>query len=104
MQIRRDSRGRRRVAGQERGLRPLFPELPGQWRSRAIRVAMPVASWVELDELIAIAASTTSTGARAAGQVLMALMAHARREASPHHWLDFEREKARRLLGLRRAA
>src|SRR5262249_5155739 len=93
----RDSRGRRRTPGQERGLRPLFPELPGQWLSRAIRIAMPGASWAELDALTAAAQAGATTGARAAGQVLMALMAaHERVDGPAGHWLDFEREKGPR--------
>jgi len=101
----RDSRGRRRTAGQERGLRPLFPELPGEWISRAIRIAMPARSWAELDARVSAVRPGTVTGARAAGEVLIALMsAEARLGRSAGDWLDFEREKAWRLLGHRRAA
>ena len=69
-----------------------------------MRVAMPEPAWAELDELVSVAADSAPTGARAVGQVLMALMSRSRQDASVDHWLDFERDKARRLLGTRRAA
>ena len=99
MTLRRDSKGRRRAVGQERGLRPLYPVLPAAWLSRAIRVSMPTARWTEFNGLVSVAASRASTGARAAGQVLMALMDASQDGGRAAHWLDFEREKAQRLLG-----
>ena len=35
MALKRDRRGRRRQIGQERGLRPLYPELPPSWLEEA---------------------------------------------------------------------
>jgi hypothetical protein len=97
MTERRDSRGRRRAAGQERGLRPLYPALAPGWRSRALRVAMPEPRWREFDERVALARRAAPTEARAAGEVLMELMDAAARHPTPH-WLDWEREKTLRLL------
>lgn len=96
--------GRRRTQGQERGLRPLYPQLPENWVSRAIRVSMPASSWRFLDGLVARAAEETQTGARAVGQVLMTLMRAEAATAREPHWLDFERQKAARLLDAARAA
>jgi hypothetical protein len=64
---------------------------------------MPVERWVELDDLVGAARPEAGTGARAAGAVLMDLLA-AGREAPRADWLDFERDKARRLLRASRAA
>jgi hypothetical protein len=97
MTERRDSRGRRRADGQERGLRPLYPGLPPGWRSRALRIALPDRRWREFDALVARARSTAPSEARAAGEVLMGLMDAAGRHPAPH-WLDWEREKTLRLL------
>src|SRR5262245_47762991 len=97
MAERRDSRGRRRAVGQERGLRPLYPALPPGWRSRALRVSMPERRWREFDDLVARARLAEATEARAAGQVLIELMDAAADSPAPH-WLDWEREKTLRLL------
>ena len=103
MTQRRDSRGRRRQDGQERGLRSLYPELPRAWLSRALRISMPRARWLEFDGRVS--AAVAETRARAAGQVLMALMDGSEARGREPHWLDFERDKARRLLlGASRAA
>jgi hypothetical protein len=99
-----DRRGRRRQPGQERGLRPLYPELPPSWLSRVIRVAMPAERWTVLDHLVAAVRPDAGTGARAAGQVLMHLMDGAGHAAPRAAWLDFERDKGLRLLRASRAA
>jgi hypothetical protein len=105
MDERRDARGRRRAAGQERGLRPLYPRLPAGWISRALRASMPAARWQQLDDWIARARAGAPTEARAAGQALMALLDAAETTSREQHWLDWEREKTLRLLhAARRAA
>ena len=91
-----DSRGRVRREGQERGLRPLYPRLPGEWVSRAVRIAMPAVRWAQFDALVARASDGTETAARVNGRVLAALM-DVQSGRGPH-WLDWEREKAQRLL------
>ncbi|MBI3911901.1 MAG: hypothetical protein HY320_13340 [Armatimonadetes bacterium] len=96
--MRRDTRGRRRAAGQERGLRPLYPPLPSGWVSRALRVAMPLAGWRQFNELVERLRPEEPTKARAAGQALMALMDAMEARAGDQHWLDWEREKTLRLL------
>jgi hypothetical protein len=95
--MRTDSSGRLRRDGQERGLRPLYPRLPGEWVSRAARITMPAFAWAQFDALVARAAAGAETGARATGRAVMALMTED--AARTVHWLDWEREKARRLLG-----
>jgi hypothetical protein len=65
---------------------------------------MPVARWTEFDDLVATVRQQAGTGARAAGHVLMDLMDQTGREAPRAAWLDFERDKARRLLRASRAA
>ena len=82
----------------------MHPNLPKSWVSRAIRVSMPAAAWAVLDGLVARAAQETETGARAVGQVLMALIGADAVTVSEPHWLDFERQKAARLLDGARAA
>ena len=96
--MRTDASGRLRQDGQERGLRPLYPRLPGEWVSRAVRIAMPAFAWAQLDALVARAAAGAETGARATGEAVMALMAG--NTGRTAHWLDWEREKARRLLAM----
>ena len=95
--MRRDSSGRRRREGQERGLRPIYPRLPGEWVSRAVRIAMPALRWTQFDALVARAGAGAATGARATGFALLALM-DAAVDGRTTHWLDWEREKAQRLL------
>jgi hypothetical protein len=87
--------GRRRPEGQERGLRPLYPVLPGRWFSRALRIAMPAARWSQFDALVS--GFSAETGARAAGRALEALLQRSA-AARATDWLDWERDKARRLL------
>src|SRR5262249_61738778 len=72
--VRTDASGRLRRDGQERGLRPLYPRLPGEWVSRAVRIAMPVFAWEQFDALVASAAAGAETGARATGQAVMGLV------------------------------
>jgi hypothetical protein len=97
LDVRTDASGRVRRDGQERGLRPLYPRLPSEWVSRAVRIAMPASAWAQFDALVARAAAGAETGARATGRAVMALMA--RDTGRTAHWLDWEREKSRRLLG-----
>jgi hypothetical protein len=97
-----DRLGRRRVAGQGRGLRPLFPLLPRAWVSRALRVAMPEWAWADLDARATQAQRAGDTRARALGTVLLDLLARSASRApagSGGDWLDWERGKAQRLLG-----
>lgn len=95
--MRYDSRGRRRAEGQESGLRPLYPTLPPGWISRALRVCMPEARWREFDQLLWRVRDDAPTGPRAVGRLVMNLMEQAR-AGGQGHWLDWEHEKARRLL------
>ena len=99
-----DAMGRRRTRDQERGLRPLYPQLPENWMSRAMRVSMPASGWRLFDALVAQATADTQTGARAVGQTLMSLMTSRAMTTPEVHWLDFEGQKAARLLGAVRAA
>jgi hypothetical protein len=62
-----DALGRRRAASQNRGLRPLYPRLPSDYRSRLIRVAMAQPLWEQLDRLLA--ASAAPTKPRAIGEL-----------------------------------
>ena len=70
----RDSMGRRRQPGQNRGLRPLFPKLPTSFESRAVRIAMTAPAWNRIDGLMAQRA--TQTRPRALGEVIETLLAH----------------------------
>jgi hypothetical protein len=49
---RTDALGRRRRPSQIRGLRSLYPKLPGAHQSRAIRVAMAMESWQRIERLV----------------------------------------------------
>jgi hypothetical protein len=100
--MRRDSRGRLRRQGQERGLRPLYPRLPGFFESRLLRAAMARSDWAMLDRLAAAArASGEPTAARAVGAAIARLLRAA--EPAPVRsavlWLDWEMEKSRRPAG-----
>ena len=68
----RDTLGRRRQPGQNRGLRSLFPKLPHDTQSRLVRIAMSGHAWERLEQLVAQAA--TSTKPRAYGEVLERLL------------------------------
>ena len=96
--MKRDSLGRRRADRQERGLRPLYPPLPPNWVSRLLRVCMPEPRWREFDRLVADVRGHAATEPRAIGRLVMHLMNEAPAMAPDRHWLDWEHEKARRLL------
>jgi len=95
----RDRLGRRRGPDQERGLRPLYPVLPDEWISKALRVAMSEADWVRFDALVTRYAPMAPTHARACGLVLSTLL-HAEQppEPGPLNWMDWERRKTLQLL------
>lgn len=104
----RDRLGRRRAAGQERGLRPLHPLLPQTWLSRALRVAMSREDWERFDALVDAVQSKAQapTQARAHGEVLSRLLdasASQRPAPGPLDWMDWERQKTLRLLRVRSA-
>jgi hypothetical protein len=65
---------------------------------------MPKTYWVEFDALVSRAASEAPTVARAVGHVVAALLHPSHRRPTEPHWLDFERDKALRLLGSVRVA
>src|SRR5919108_2379581 len=67
-----DALGRRRRLTQNRGLRPLFPKLPSEYRSRLIRLAMSLPAWERLERLVA--RSTAPTQPRAYGAVVERLL------------------------------
>ena len=97
----RDRRGRRRQPDQERGLRPIHPRLPGQWTSKAIRVAMSEDDWSRFEVLVHSVASHAPTQARAHGIVLSRLIDRTAPPCpapSPLDWMDWERQKTLRLL------
>jgi hypothetical protein len=102
MAMEKDRRGRRRQPGQERGLRPLHPLLPGHWTSKALRVAMSHEDWARFETLARGAGVSAPTQARAHGAVISRLMetsAVASRPApGPLDWRDWERQKTLRLL------
>lgn len=76
-----DALGRRRRPTQNRGLRPLYPKLPGEYRSRLLRLAMSWRAWERLDGLVA--GSSAPTLPRAYGEVVEGLLE--RFDASPAH-------------------
>lgn len=98
----KDRRGRRRQPDQERGLRPLYPPLPGEWTSKAVRVAMSAEDWARFDALVQNAAPSAPTQARAQGMVISHLLersdAEARPAPGPFDWMDWERQKTLKLL------
>jgi hypothetical protein len=99
----RDRSGRRRQPNQERGLRPLYPILPGHWTSKALRVAMSEGYWERFEALVSSveAQTQTPTRARAHGLVLSRLLETAAQTApapGPLEWMDWERQKTLRLL------
>ncbi len=98
-----DSLGRRRHPDQARGLRPLHPLLPGQWLSKVIRVAMSQEDWTRFESLVRCASPHSPTQARAHGVVISQLIAeaaasHSLPDPGPLDWMDWERQKALRLL------
>jgi hypothetical protein len=89
---------------QERGLRPLYPVLPDEWISKALRVAMSQADWVQFDALVARYAAMAPTHARASGLALSSLLrAEQPPEPGPLNWMDWERRKTLQLLRSRRS-
>lgn len=95
----RDRLGRRRHPDQTRGLRPLHPALPEQWRSEAIRVAMSEEDWARFEALVRDAEPGSPTRARAFGLAIARLLNAAERpEPGPLDWMDWERQKTLRLL------
>ena len=101
----RDRLGRLRRPGQERGLRPLHPRLPGRWASKAVRVAMSQGDWDRFTSLVdSVAADGEAESlARAQGEVIRRLMDAARVAPAPAplDWMDWERQKTLRLLHAR---
>lgn len=100
-EMERDRLGRRRGPRQERGLRPLYPALPEEWTSRALRVTMSQDDWSRFELLACALASAAPTQARAYGLALSTLIQAAnlpRPEPGPLDWMDWERRKALRLL------
>lgn len=110
----RDSIGRKRQPGQNRGLRPLFPKLPTSFESRAVRIAMTTPAWNRIDSLMAECAKETRP--RALGEVIETLLAHfdtslvthSRETSEPRvaeseqfdtaDWQDWQMQKERALL------
>ncbi len=107
--VERDSLGRARRPGQQRGLRPRHPLLPDRWESRALRLAMPAADWARFEALAAKLGADAPTAARAYGEALARLMDAAAlapappRDPGPLDWMDWERRKTLRLLLARTA-
>ena len=98
-----DSLGRRRHPDQARGLRPLHPLLPYQWMSKVIRVAMSQEDWAQFESLVRCASPHSPSQARAYGVVISQLIEEAAASRSlpdpdPLDWMDWERQKALRLL------
>jgi len=97
----KDRRGRRRQPNQERGLRPLYPPLPGEWTSQALRVAMSSEDWARFEALVRDAMPLAPTQARAHGLVISQLIerpASNRPAPGPFDWMDWERQKTLKLL------
>jgi hypothetical protein len=97
----KDRRGRRRQPNQERGLRPLYPLLPEQWTSKALRVAMSQQDWARFEALVRSIAPQAPTLARAHGLAISQLIDQAevpRPAPGPLDWMDWERQKTLRLL------
>ncbi len=67
--------------------------------SRAIRVAMSAEDWARFEALVNEASLHASTQARAHGEAISRLIHDQTRPAvGPTHWMDWERQKAIRLL------
>jgi hypothetical protein len=82
-------------------LRPLHPLLPQEWTSKALRVAMSQADWLRFEALVQTALPLAPTLARAHGLVIARLVgrsATAVPAPGPLDWMDWERQKALRLL------
>ena len=90
--MQRDSLGRRRDPGQNRGLRPLHPTLDAGHLSRSIRVAMSERAWAALDRAIRL--SRASTRPRAVGELLEGALGTS---AAPD-WQEWQIRKEKQLL------
>ena len=67
--------------------------------SRAIRVAMSAEDWARFDALVNETSLLAPTQARAHGEAIARLMRdHPRPAPGPTNWMDWERQKAIRLL------
>ena len=88
----RDSLGRRRSAGQNRGLRPLHPLLETGHTSRSVRVAMSERAWAALDRAVRL--SRAATKPRAVGELLEVALGTA---AGPD-WQEWQIRKEKQLL------
>lgn len=67
-----DALGRRRRLSQNRGLRSLFPKLPGEYESRVIRLAMSSDVWIRIERFVS--QSSAPTPPRAYGEVIERLL------------------------------
>jgi len=67
--------------------------------SRALRVAMSAEDWAHFDALVNEASFRAPTQARAHGEVIAGLIRdRPRATPGPANWMDWERQKALRLL------
>jgi hypothetical protein len=87
----RDSLGRRRAPGQNRGLRPLYPRLERAERSRSIRVAMSERAWAALDRAVKL--SRAATRPRAIGHILEGALG-----TTGPDWQEWQIRKEKQLL------
>ena len=90
-QTQRDSLGRRRRPGQNRGLRSLQPLLPHGLRSRSIRVAMSERAWAALERAIRFSRATTRP--RAIGELLEQALG-----TNTGDWQEWQINKEKQLL------
>ncbi len=76
--------------------------MPGQWTSKALRVAMSREDWDRFEALVRAASAQAPTRARAHGIVISRLIENAppgpRPAPGPLDWMDWERQKTLRLL------
>lgn len=82
-------------------MRPLHPLLPQRWVSKALRVAMSQEDWERFESVVRAVAPDAPTQARAHGAALSGLinaMQAAPPPPRPLDWMDWERQKALRLL------
>ena len=77
----------------------MHPPLPPEWLSRALRVAMSAEDWARFDALVGKVAYRASTQARAHGEAIAALLrGRPGADTGPPNWMDWESQKALRLL------
>ena len=77
----------------------MHPLLPPTWMSRALRIAMSAEDWARFDALVGEASYQTPTQARAHGEAIAGLIRdRARTNPGPSNWMDWESQKATRLL------